>query len=362
MKKLIAVCLLLCMTACNSSIEELEPVSSDTQTVQTNMPEPSETLGESEPEPEPVYSFVWLVEPTLGYSDILYCCGGFFDRDSQTPIDEFTGELTDGYHGGHGAPTKQWIYDPQLNKFGVAENSYGGWGLSMYSAEEFMVEFSLAAEYMLLFQKVDSSLSFIDDSFWGDSDYLALAEEAYSGLYAAALGTKLLTDFIYTGGAGARLYKYNPLFICVTDDNGNRGVVGADGEVWVEFIFEDIIIIDSWTAFAKKDGLWGIIAFNGEVPDNRTSEYRYVNDMWDENLKLELTEKAIAYAKENYSSIDLITSISVSDLCDYFGEFRAVLLAKRLDGVSRPISVIIEKTSAEGDWAVKSSYDFAVLN
>jgi hypothetical protein len=35
MKKLIAVCLMLCLTACNNTVGELEPVSSDTQTVLT---------------------------------------------------------------------------------------------------------------------------------------------------------------------------------------------------------------------------------------------------------------------------------------------------------------------------------------
>jgi len=197
--------------------------------------------------PEPDY--VWIVEPTIEYEYgvIIYCIGhDHFQNSNQDLIDENTGLLTGEVgcvHGGNSRPW--WIYDSELDLFGVGANDYDETPAELYPMAEYIEHFAQYKDTIKLVQLVDSP----------------------DGFYGVAVGNKFVTDFIY-GTVNPSRYVDNVIVVSDVNSNEKRGLIDRNGEITVPFEFEELLIISENTAFAKVDGKWGIIGFNGYEPDD----------------------------------------------------------------------------------------------
>jgi tetrahydromethanopterin S-methyltransferase subunit F len=248
-----------------------------------NKPEPPDEFKPTPP-PELTYNPValpahleslnWVVRP--GYRYILehdgteyegfYYCSScdFFFNSGEFAVNERTGLYLEHSHGAHGGGRLSWIYDPINDMMGKNGSAYGGEPMRMYPRSEFAQHFPEAAGTIKIVHSVDMSM--FNEGEQGPE----LTTDAY-GLAAAAVGNEFITDFIY--------YDLSKEFwirrgrdiadkIEVTDADGKRGVIGKDGIAVLPLEFEDILIIDKWTAFVKLDGHWGIVAFyDGDVPN-----------------------------------------------------------------------------------------------
>ena len=113
-----------------------------------------------------------------------------------------------------------------------------------------------------------------------DSDKIIITEEEYWGThcdlsgaymsekYALAYGKTFVSEFIYDCFDN---YHSNTVYIPVCDFiamllDGKGGIINKGGHTAVPFFFDDVIIIDIETAFAKHNGKYGILDIN------RTSE------------------------------------------------------------------------------------------
>jgi hypothetical protein len=202
-----------------------------------------------------VESITWIVEPTLAYDNIFYCsCGTFvaINDNHWQDIDTRTGRLTEDSHG-HGGMIFIWVYDPQRDLFG---NKYAVIAMSeinLHPKIEFAERFPEAVNQIMIVHEVDSSKRV--PHFQQGEEF---AEEAFSGRIAIAYNGKFVTDFDFVGhnrGAGKTL-------VTIVKD-GKHGVIDKNGNVVIDFILDEIIIIDDKTAFAMYNGKYGIISIRG---------------------------------------------------------------------------------------------------
>ena len=225
-------------------------------------------------------SLVWRLPPTLEHDRILLCaCGSFHDPD-WTIIDPATGLLTyDSFHGGHGGPGPAFVYDRERNLFGHPGYDFGYHDvIGMHPLDEFAeiannTWLSQITDGLLAVENVDSSLrryierdyltyddpNFPDDLWW-------LTDEAYSGQFAVMYNRKLITDFIFDGGS--EWWRRFPFandgstrgrdFIAMSKD-GAWGLIDTNGNAVLSFLFENLLLIDENTAFARYNGKYGIL-------------------------------------------------------------------------------------------------------
>jgi hypothetical protein len=224
--------------------------------------------------PAHLESLNWVVRP--GYRYVLehdgteyegfYYCSScdFFFNSGEFAVNERTGLYLEHSHGAHGGGRLLWIYDPINDMMGKNGSAYGGEPMRMYPRSEFAQHFPEAAGTIKIVHSVDMSM--FNEGEQGPE----LTTDAY-GLAAVAVGNEFITDFIYydlSKGFWIRRGRDIADKIEVTDADGKRGVIGKDGSAVLPLEFEDILIIDKWTAFVKLDGHWGIVAFyDGDVPN-----------------------------------------------------------------------------------------------
>jgi hypothetical protein len=211
------------------------------------------------------WNWTWYVEPTFGYSSIGHCVGcDVFAIGREGPIlDVITGMPTGEFHGAHSDGGWYWVYDEDLELFGIHCTFRGeGNELLLYPISEYRnIEFE--PEY------IRNNIKYVRRI---DSTNL---NAPWSHGLAIAVGNEIITDFIYQRGRGRTLNTAG--LISVADENGKHGVIHVDvnatspfeANVVIPFIFDNLLIIDNWTAFAKYNGNYGIISLNGNVPDQR---------------------------------------------------------------------------------------------
>jgi len=254
---LLVICAIV-LTACHQSIPK--PQEEEPKTVEQT----TEKLGKGQ--------WTWHLNPSIECEGIWYCwdCGFSLDVSKQyydsTFIDNNAMPIL-GDHGGHGGGYDLWVYDEALDLFGYTCGDEGGSAIEMYPFSEYFDNFSgsLKVVYRVDSTKRDRSNYDEDGEYFNE----AFPNDAFFGDVAVFYNGEFVTDFIYSKGTREVLGENHAELVIVIDENGKYGAIGIDGEVWIEFIFDSLYIIDNYTAFAKQDGLWGIIALNGTVPENR---------------------------------------------------------------------------------------------
>ena len=206
----------------------------------------------------------WVVAPELEYDKIYYCsdCGLFgpdFSHEGDI-LDPKTGLVTrdkniigNGWQG-HSIGRGEWLYDETKGLYGIYFTDAGGDYLEMCSKDIFgeTIPFSYYTDAMLAFRKADFSKIKQVDSEWDFIEY-DLSGAYIGDKYALAYGTNFITDFVYDEyDAGHHVFAVRM--------NGKWwGIIDKFGITIAPFIFEDIILIDDSTAFAKYNGKYGIL-------------------------------------------------------------------------------------------------------
>ena len=215
---------------------------------------------------------VWLVAPTLPHDFISICFGGFIDSQRRI-IDPVTGQLTDSFCPGHGGIQPGLVYDREKQLFGDPGDGNGYHVvLGMHPMDEFadvLESWSRTwSRGLIAIEAVDSS---VREEIGGDSwEAWWLMPEAFSGQFALMYDRQFVTDFIFDGvgrlgGSGAVLGSdYDHIAVSM---NGKWGLVNKYGNVTFDFMFENLVMIDEHTAFAKYNGAYGILDIrNSRLP------------------------------------------------------------------------------------------------
>jgi len=223
---------------------------------------------------EPVFEeseLVWRVEPTLDYDKIVFCgwCNTFTVGDHYGfRIDIETGlTIEEPWVFGHGGDEKYFLYDEAKGLYGHYSCQPGDYELKLWPADEFLLNMDWYSDRIIAFQKINSDRIRKVDSGdeWTEYDF----SEAYiSEKFAIAHGIVLVSDFIYDNDG-----SYNSDFYCYVKNsiamilNDKWGVLDTEGNVIVPFDFEDILLIDEETAFAKTNGKYGILEIKATSQD-----------------------------------------------------------------------------------------------
>jgi hypothetical protein len=264
--------------------------------------------------PDNKQGWTWVVEPTLGHSTIWHCevCDVFitqvYDEESDSfiekALDEKTGLIKDEKNHDFindcfsSVSVKTWVYDPELDLFGYTYINHSEMGIELQPFNEYKDD---GIDYIRFVRIVDSTLRVKNtESVDGESAIgETLAEEAYMAYSKVALFAdgKFTSDFMNVKHIPTR-----PLHTVIAVANSDMnsidaiGVIDKYGEEVVPFEFETILIIDAWTAFAKKaNGNYGIIAFNGYVPpteEQSPSDFeRFIEKLNQTGLKYTMSDR-----------------------------------------------------------------------
>ncbi|MCL2399535.1 MAG: WG repeat-containing protein [Defluviitaleaceae bacterium] len=223
---------------------------------------------------------IWTVPPTLEHNGIRLCnCGRFTDLNRKV-IDPNTGILGEE-DGGHGGASPDFVYDRERELFGQSSygNPYHG-SIGMHPLEKFSQTTELLwalqnSSGLIAVEAVDSSLREIyEGEFWEE---WWLVDEAFSGQFAVMYNHQFITDFIFDDGAHWwHSYRFAfdeadfqfvvlDLDFITVSKNGKWGLIDRHGNIALEFIFENLVMIDENTAFAKYNGRYGILDIHQTV-------------------------------------------------------------------------------------------------
>jgi len=234
-------------------------------------------------------NLVWTVPPTLEYESVRRCnCGRFLNQDWRV-IDPVSGHLTGDIDGGHGGAPPCWVYDPALGLFGSPGFDFGYHSLvGMHPMAEFEANMDWwdlqHSSGLIAVQRVDSTqrhllrdyVEMYDDPDYAQ-DWWALSQEAYTGQFAVMYNRRLVTDFVFSGGAPwwNKFMMDDYLTVSFTDVDfipmemgGNWGLIGRSGNDVLPFIFENFVAIDSRVAFARVNGRYGILDVRATIASN----------------------------------------------------------------------------------------------
>ncbi|MCL2633250.1 MAG: hypothetical protein FWD34_01915 [Oscillospiraceae bacterium] len=230
-------------------------------------------------EEAPLIGYTWVVEPTLEYDVISYCsyCDVFYGFDySENNMSEYDmplnyilnemGQLTGEFHEPHPKYSLPggivWVYDPDLDLFGWFQHISPDVGAiyELYPMSEFAERFPKEVDRIRTVRRYDTTVSTRGSEF--------LPGEGYSG-DAVMYGNEFITEFEYI--MQTNLGKEQMSIVAINRDGdgseeGKYGIVNKDGVIIVPFESWVIVTISETTAFANKDGKWGIIGFNGYKP------------------------------------------------------------------------------------------------
>lgn len=260
-----------------------------------------------------ISSYSWLVQPTVkidvqdgekGLQDQLSFCGHGFNgsiNGNTGMVNETTLQIM-GETCGHGGGTGTWVIDRNTNTFGRVIGWEGGSEVETCTLEEVATKYNTDEIFMVF--DVDLTKKVQDE--YGEH----LPPEAYLGTVALMHNGVFTTDFIYSDigrgryklqyGEGDSLY-FVPFNVVSVVKNDKHGIVDKNGSVVVPFEFENILVISETTAFAKVNGLYGIIEFVNNAPAVFTSE---TGESIDEALLAALTGKTEAFFTELFADRD----------------------------------------------------------
>ena len=206
--------------------------------------------------------FVWRVAPELEYEKIYYCGCGFYGTEPHSGygIDTKTGLIGDNEHYGHGGGPIYYLYDENKDLYGYYGYDEGGEFFEMLTAGDFAINFPWGIQRLNAYQKIDSDkVKKIEEE--GQIVSYDISAALISEKYAVAFGTTFVTEFIYDYfDRDEYIYVVfeTPNIIAMQLD-GKWGILDKDGKTAVPFSFEEILLIDDETAFAKINGKYGII-------------------------------------------------------------------------------------------------------
>jgi hypothetical protein len=194
---------------------------------------------------------VWVIPPSYEYDKILYWVslyseGGWF-------LGEIEYEAVKGVLRSNEVMSS-W-YDGKVIDFFKA----GGWFMTDYY---FDAENGLFIKHYYHIPGHDEKITYTPGEFMGHLLPVRLYGEEGDN-FALVRDGEFVTDFIYKYDQRFTYYResgYIPL-----GHEGKVGLLDADGNVAVPFIFEDIEFIDGELAFGKIDGLYGIFSVNKTV-------------------------------------------------------------------------------------------------
>ena len=206
---------------------------------------------------------VWVVAPMLDYTLIYRCsCGGFIDPASGWMIiDPVTGLLTENPHHGHGGGLPEFVYDRERNLFGhpgldfAHDEVIGVHPLSEFAeifADNYWILYSSSG--LIAVQGVDS---YLRSGLGITPNYWWLTSDAFSGQFAVMHNREFITDFIFDGGFD--WWWRRDIDLIAMRLEGQWGFIDKYGNTALPFMFENLIIIDENTAFARYNGRYGIL-------------------------------------------------------------------------------------------------------
>ena len=240
----------------------------------------------------PDSSLVWIVPPILEHDRIHLCNAGTFIDSSRRRIEPTTGLLIDAYCDGHGGPAPDFVYDRERGLFGQTRynDAYHG-GVGMHPLSDFaeiVSSWTLQnSSGLIAVEAVDSSLREVSgEGIWEE---WWLADDAFSGQFALMHNRQFITDFIFDDAAHWwHMYRFatDPTngqftvldmdYIAVSKDR-KWGLIDKEGNIALDFIFDNIVMIDKNTAFASYNGNYGILDITATLSpvasaDNATQE------------------------------------------------------------------------------------------
>jgi len=215
---------------------------------------------------------VWLIQPTLTHDHIINCsCGQFVINDWMHSLDPTTGQVS-GYHGGHGGHGPNLVFDRERQLFG--HPGYGTGYFDMFGmhpldeVRENLNQWVNPLDRSIFVESVDSSrreyyesqiLNELNEvvtyTFWW------LTPAAFLGHFALMSNGQFITDFIFDGVSiqYANWQEVHDSGMVAVSQNGEWGLVDRNGSILMPFMFQNLVIIDQNTAFARYEGRYGII-------------------------------------------------------------------------------------------------------
>ncbi|MCL2530810.1 MAG: hypothetical protein FWE40_01470 [Oscillospiraceae bacterium] len=202
------------------------------------------------PPPVTINGVVWRVAPTLELGHVRNCCGVFVNPMNMR-IDSITGEVGEwgcGDHGGGGG-SDRWI-DPDQRIIGHGRESHSYDGMDWVNFNETN---TWLADGLFLARRVDFSL-FVEENFRGDQGNFGLPAEAFGEPWALVHNATLVTDFIFDNPGWDR-----DLGIIAVQQGEQWGILNYIGAIVIPLQFQNIVLIDQHTAFARHNGRYGIL-------------------------------------------------------------------------------------------------------
>jgi len=268
----------------NSSDRALQTEHSIADNEGDDYPQPS-----GEPEARDI---AWVIEPTLDYMLIWNCsCGRFFassGRGLGLEIDTHTGQTTEPGAHGHGSIGPPIVFDRQRQLIG--HPGIGGgyhYLMGMHSIDEFSrlltnywADVYDGAEGLdfgswrnpldgpIVIESVDSymrnywEMEYMDiNNELSTISYWTLYPEAFLGNFALMYNRQFTTDFIFDGVNNhyADWQVVTDSGIIAVSKNGEWGLVDRLGNTLIDFMFDNLVIIDENTAFARLHDKYGIL-------------------------------------------------------------------------------------------------------
>ncbi|MCL2527766.1 MAG: WG repeat-containing protein [Defluviitaleaceae bacterium] len=247
----------------------------------------------STPTPMPDYAgytsasdLVWYMPPTLEHSRIRNIeCGNFVGGEYLERICPSTGLFTGDWcaHSGIGPMIvfdneRQLIGHPGSDTIPGLIKMIGMHPFAEFEAiraanphvwsERHNPTRSLETGGLMTIENVDSSMRrYFNIGLNQYSSDWGLYPEAYSGRFAVMYNFQFVTDFIFDG-ASPLYYDWGQvtnISIIPMSLEGRWGLVDYNGNTVLPFMFENLVLIDSDTAFAKYNGRYGVLDLNSTM-------------------------------------------------------------------------------------------------
>jgi len=226
------------------------------------------------------YGVAWIVEPTLDHGRIRNCSCGMFTSYIASNVDTITGQPAGSGCGGHGGPGPRIVFDQERQLLGHTGNNQGlGYHelIGMHPIDVFVDMlvndwggfdwWRNPTDGLIAIENVDSSRR----KNYDQQEYVTyvpgyherwhLSEDAFTGRFALMYNRQFVTNFAFDGAHEHFInwQKVTDLGIAAVSLEGRWGLVDRRGTAVIPFIFENLLIIDQNTAFARHNGLYGII-------------------------------------------------------------------------------------------------------
>lgn len=215
--------------------------------------------------------FVWKIPPILEYYKIYHCseCGAFSTEDhSGNELDVKTGQKLNKFFGGHGGGSSRLFYDENKELYGWYCNSEDDESFDLWPKDEFLQKNTWFSDRLNAIQKINSDKVKVEEH--GEGEWVIkryfLEEACINKKHAIAYGATFVTDFIYDYEDDK---ENNVRNIIVVRLNDKWGILDKDGNVVIPLCFEDIILIDEETAFAKYTDKYGILDINKTIAHSK---------------------------------------------------------------------------------------------